>query len=136
MEQIKLLFDGGLVILIWMVQLTIYPSFRYYSKDQLMQWHEIYTRRISLVVVPLMLGQLLFSILEVWFTRELFSFFNLIAALIVWVLTFWLFVPRHQKIAAGVSNVSLLKQLENLNWWRTALWSVIFIGNMLQNFSF
>jgi len=37
---IRLLFDFGLLVLIWLVQLVIYPSFLYYEQDNLKRWHE------------------------------------------------------------------------------------------------
>jgi hypothetical protein len=30
---IRLLFDAGLFVLIWMIQLSVYPSFLYYEKQ-------------------------------------------------------------------------------------------------------
>ena len=64
-DMVRLLFDFGLVILIWMVQLVVYPSFRYYKESDLMRWHERYTKAISIIVVPLMFGQLFLVILQI-----------------------------------------------------------------------
>ncbi|MEQ9363414.1 MAG: hypothetical protein RIF32_04185, partial [Leptospirales bacterium] len=55
------LFHFGLVVLIWLVQLVIYPAFMYADAEQFTDWHRVYTERVSLVVVPLMLGQLVLA---------------------------------------------------------------------------
>ena len=52
------LADFGLLVLIWMVQLVVYPGFKYYQRERLLEWHARYTSRISYIVGPLMLGQL------------------------------------------------------------------------------
>jgi len=57
MPTARLVVDFCLVVLIWLVQLIIYPSFRYMSPEQLAIWHPKYTTLITLVVGPLMLAQ-------------------------------------------------------------------------------
>lgn len=52
------LFHFGLVVLIWLVQLVIYPSLAHIAVDRFRDWHRRYTERVSLVVVPLMFAQL------------------------------------------------------------------------------
>ncbi len=46
---LRLLFDFGLVVLIWIVQLVIYPGLCYYSETDLLKWHKLYTSRIAYV---------------------------------------------------------------------------------------
>ena len=60
-EITRLLLDFGLCILIWMVQLIVYPSFLFFSDNNLFTWHKTYTKAIALIVMPLMLGQLRYS---------------------------------------------------------------------------
>ena len=60
-EILRILFDVGLLVLIWMVQLIVYPSFLYYTHEQLVVWHTRYVKQISLIVIPLMFGQTLVS---------------------------------------------------------------------------
>ena len=50
LNNYALLVDAGLVVLIWMVQLIIYPSFLHYDNN-LVEWHHKYTSRIALIVV-------------------------------------------------------------------------------------
>ncbi|MEN8703814.1 MAG: hypothetical protein ABF311_02695 [Polaribacter sp.] len=120
-----LIVNSGLVILIWIVQLIIYPSFLFYNKENLVQWHNIYTKRIAVIVVPLMLIQLLISILN---TIVTFSITNLTIALLVlflWVFTFTSFAPVHFKISENNFQKTQLQQLVKRNWIRTILWTLI-----------
>ncbi|TFG74980.1 MAG: hypothetical protein E4H26_06920 [Flavobacteriales bacterium] len=125
--NIKLLIDFGLVVLIWMVQLVIYPSFLHYRAKDLIRWHQTYTKRISLVVAPLMIGQAvlaLFQSYQVFGTMEVFQLAIIIA---VWISTFAQFVPIHHKIASGRVEPQMLHRLVNSNWLRTVLWNGLFV---------
>ena len=57
-DLLQLLVDFGLVVLIWIVQLIIYPSFLYYNSNTLSKWHKTYTGRITTIVAPLMIAQI------------------------------------------------------------------------------
>ena len=50
LEFFRLLFDSGLLVLILMVQLIIYPSFLRYPLKNLITWNNIYTKRIAVIV--------------------------------------------------------------------------------------
>jgi hypothetical protein len=130
----KLISDAGLLVLIWLVQLVIYPSFRHYKDSELKQWHLIYTSRISLVVLPLMLSQL---VLSCWLAIEsnwdiLFTINGLLVVL-TWLSTFALFVPLHQKIDNQSQNLSVyVEKLISFNWIRTILWSIIVLMTLVE----
>lgn len=124
--QLLLLISFGLVILIWLVQLIIYPNFQYIPDAELIKWHKIYTPRITVVVAPLMILQLA---LTIYLSFYLFSTLNLLAlGLIVlnWLITFIYFVPLHVKIDQDNINQTSLRRLVQLNWYRTIIWSCVF----------
>ena len=56
-STLTLLADFGLVVLIWIVQLIIYPSFHVVANDAFAAWHKTYMALISYLVIPLMFGQ-------------------------------------------------------------------------------
>ena len=123
----KSIVDFGLVVLIWMTQLVVYPSFTYFSENDLLNWHSRYTSAVSLVVMPLMLGQLF---LHGWWLYQDFSWVGLIALLLVgltWINTFFFAVPLHNHIATGIGISEAAHQLVRINWYRTILWSVVFL---------
>ena len=126
LTYLRLLFDFGLVVLIWLVQLIIYPSFRYLDRQKLVFWHSKYSTRISLVVMPLMLGQLLITVLQLN-EGSVISYIIALLVLMVWILTFLYFVPLHGKFSRNEINERSLDGLVNVNWWRTLFWTAIFL---------
>ncbi len=47
LEIIRLLLDFGLVVLIWMIQGIVYPSFLDYNTENLAVWHRKYMNRLN-----------------------------------------------------------------------------------------
>lgn len=132
-ELLRLLFDSGLLVLIWLVQLVIYPSFKFYEKENLLKWHKQYTTGISCVVIPLMFGQLITAILQCIDRQDFYTIGSMILIVFVWVITFTQFVPIHNKIADAQTDKTLLIRLVQRNWYRTALWSIIFLSTLITS---
>ena len=135
-QIIRLITDSGLLVLIWLVQLVIYPSFIMFQSNKLKQWHSIYTQRVTLVVLPLMTVQLGTAIAQVWEVANWYTLLSMIGVISIWVLTFLVFVPLHRKI--DVCDTYKLKnvcfKLVYYNWTRTLLWSLLFIMTVYQWF--
>lgn len=129
--QISLLIDAGLVVLIWLVQLIIYPSFTYYKPENLFKWHQKYTTRLAFVVIPLMLSQLGLAIVTVFCELNLVSISSLLIILFLWIFTFVSFAPLHFKISERNSDQNILHLLIRRNWIRTFLWSFLFIFHLI-----
>ncbi|TMM59594.1 hypothetical protein FEE95_07770 [Maribacter algarum] len=129
----RLVFDSGLLILIWMVQLIVYPSIQYYTSQNLLNWHQKYTVAISFVVIPLMFGQLITASLQLISERNLFTLGSLILIGLVWASTFIQFVPMHSAIASGNTSPKLLQKLVSKNWIRTILWTLIFVWTVIKS---
>jgi hypothetical protein len=126
-EILSLLFDIGLLVLIWMIQLIVYPSFLFYNMDSLVAWHKKYTLRLSIIVIPLMFGQLLFTSWQWYHLPTIEMTIRLLLVVAVWVSTFLQFVPIHTKIAQHKATPKHLEQLVKRNWLRTTLWTLICI---------
>lgn len=131
--SVRLLFDTGLLVLIWMVQLVVYPSFKYYDKQNLIIWHKQYAVGLAVIVIPLMFGQLIVASMQWFNTSSTETLLSLVLVLLVWMLTFIVFVPLHKKIAEHKATASLLKILVVRNWWRTLLWTLIFCWSVYTN---
>lgn len=131
-ELLRLILDFGLVVLIWMVQLVIYPSFRYFSSTQLIEWHKVYTKNMAFVVMPLMLGQLILYALIFSQQQNSFNTLGLLLVLILWASTFFQFVPLHNAISKHQFNAKTLESLVKRNWLRTFLWSLLFVLSFLE----
>jgi len=124
---IALLVDFGLVVLIWMVQLIVYPSFLFYKGTQLITWHTKYTPRITKIVAPLMFAQLSLSVFGLFQGITAYSILYAALVLSMWILTISVFIPIHEKIQEGSASTDLLQRLVRTNCYRTAVWTFIFL---------
>lgn len=125
--QIQFGIDVALAMLLWLVQLVIYPAYLNIDKELFPAWHHRYMRTISYIVIPLILAQALcigFQCLEndsplVRFQAGLF--------IVAWTTTFALSVPCHKKLQAGGWDESVIKRLIHTNWIRTIAWSALLV---------
>lgn len=122
LSDAQLALSAGLVVLIWLIQLLHYPSFHFFDPRSFSTAMAFHQARISLVVVPLMLGELA---LTSWVTYQSPSSSNLaIFACVagVWISTFVLQVPLHHQLVAYTPET--INRLVLTNWIRTALWTI------------
>lgn len=123
----SLLIDFGLVVLIWLVQLIIYPGLSYYSDTDLKVWHLKYTSNITRLVIPLMMAQFIFHSYNLYHQTTLIEMICLGLIFLVWVNTFFFALPTHQKISEGLDLERTIPYLISINWYRTVLWSMVFL---------
>lgn len=124
---LRILLDFGMLVLIWLVQLVIYPSFRYYTPMDLHRWHKKYMSNSPIVIIPLMLGQLVITCIQLYQDQNSYTIISLALILILWAHTFYRFVPLHDAIKNTEKPNKITLKLVNLNWWRTFLWSLLFV---------
>lgn len=129
---LRLLIDFGLLVLIWIIQIIVYPSFLYYDKENLIIWHRKYTSLIGYIVGPLMLAQLGISIYQIINSITVNNAINLLLIIAIWIVTFLQFVPIHTNISKGNVNKKMLLSLVKKNWSRTVLWSLVFLFCLLK----
>jgi hypothetical protein len=131
LQLARVLLDFGLVVLIWMVQLLIYPNFKYLTPTALLKWHSRYTFHMALIVIPLMFGQLIVYTIQIIQERSIFNVFGVIVVLTLWISTFLQFVPLHHQISNNSFSNKTLDLLVSRNWIRTVLWSILFIWSVI-----
>ena len=121
----QIMVDSGLFILIWLVQLIIYPSMKYTEEKAFVAWHTRYTGLISIIVCPLMLLQAGMEIMTgiVWDPRWM----RILLIVLVWILTFLVSVPCHNRLHANGKDMKIIERLITTNWPRTALWTLLFL---------
>jgi hypothetical protein len=124
-EITRLILDVGLLVLIWMIQLIVYPSFLFYTAKELIAWHKMYTKAIALIVIPLMLGQLGIIIYQVFLVQNTYTLTSIILVVFLWGITLLKFAPMHQQISEGNTHVQLLKKLVQINWIRALIWTIL-----------
>lgn len=128
----RLVLDFGLMVLIWIVQLLIYPSFLHYSPERLQQWHLRYTSRMAIIVIPLMFGQLAITIYQAFCFPNVYTLGSITVLLVIWIVTFIQFVPMHKAITTTPHSRELLENLIKRNRLRTFLWSLLFLWSLTE----
>jgi len=122
-DAFALAIDTGVLTLIWLVHLVVYPGFLYYSKSEFLKWHRIYTQKVSWVVFPLMLGQLILSTYRLWMTIDSIHAMHLFFIFVAWLITFLKAVPLHRILDDQVSDATTIKLLIKLNGYRVLVWT-------------
>lgn len=121
------------LILIWLVQVIIYPSFKYTSEADFPAWHSKYTRLITFFVLPLMFIQLGISFYQITIEMNALNIAVLVIIVLVWLSTFIISVPLHNDLQAG-KNIKLIAKLVKTNWYRTILWTAVFMIELIALF--
>ncbi|NGP88402.1 hypothetical protein [Fodinibius halophilus] len=110
--------------LIWFVQIVHYPSFLDINAQDLPLYHKNHIKRTGYVVIPPMLIELITSIWLVIAFKTLWDFniAGLVLVVLIWISTFILQAPMHQRLQE-LAEPRLIKKLVYTNWIRTFLWS-------------
>ena len=119
MEIFELLISSGLFILIWIIQYLHYPSFLFVDQKVFPEFEAFHTRRISVIVIPLMISEL---ILLIFNPRPIL----VVTVSLIWLSTFLLQVPCHNRLKHGYDE-RIIKKLIQTNWIRTMLWTLKFL---------
>ncbi len=116
MKMLELLISTGLVVLIWIIQCLHYPSFLFIDKKKFASFENFHTRRITYIVMPLMIGE----VILLFFNPDMFV---VLLTTLVWLSTFFLQIPCHHKLKFGFDE-AVIQRLICTNWIRTILWSL------------
>lgn len=130
LHSTTLAIDSSLLTLIWLVQLGVYPSFRYLERDHFKTWHNRYTRRMGFIAGPLMIAQLGISLVNLYQTASYDTAAYALLVSLTWITTFLISVPLHRKLETRGKDTTTINLLIRTNWIRTLLWSVIAIANL------
>lgn len=116
----------GMVGVIWTVQLVIYPLFNHIGIDSFNEYHARYMNRITWIVGPLMLIEIItaFLLCYLFWSTSYQGLLITNAALVVsiWLVTAILQVPAHQALAQQYT-AEAVDSLVKGNWVRTAIWT-------------
>lgn len=125
----EIVIDGALVTLIWIIQVLHYPSFKYFDRATFGEAMLFHQRRISYIVIPLMLTQLVLTIYSSFINFNLSTVLGLLCLLGIWLSTFMLQVPIHSKLTSYAHEP--IEKLVKSNMIRTALWTLKFCITLL-----
>jgi uncharacterized membrane protein len=112
---------------IWLIQLVQYPFFAQVGEENFPKYHASHSFWITPVVGPVMILELITSIYLTFYPPENIDlkliWLGLILTLVVWLSTFFLQVPMHEKLSQEF-NQEAHQFLVNSNWIRTIAWSL------------
>ncbi len=131
LPAIRLGVDAGMATLIWLVQLVIYPAFRFIDAERFIAWHHRYTRAISFIVLPLMITQAACIGLQCLTDPRIGNLVSAGAVLVAWIVTFTLSVPCHHKLQEQGNDPQIINRLIHTNWLRTIAWSVALLAGRM-----
>ncbi len=113
--------------LIWLVQLVHYPLMLRVSPDRFTEYEAAHMHRISWIVGPAMLAELVTGAWLVLLPLEpgakAASWLGVALLIVIWVSTATGQGPMHGRLARGY-DPQLIRQLVRTNWVRTAAWSM------------
>ena len=130
-QPARLIVDGGMCVLIWMVQRIIYPAFHQIDPTRFQQWHSDYMQAIGMIVMPLMVLQALFTLSSIYLRPGAYTFAALICMLIAWAVTALYSVPCHHALQEQGYQAAVVDRLVWTNWIRTVAWSALFLCSLL-----
>ena len=110
---------------LWVVQCAVYPLFGSVGERHFAAYHQRYTARVSLVVLPLMGVEMLTGLALAWSGwSEAGPGFQVAFGLLVfvWVSTFLVQMPLHRRLAEQYAP-ELQRRLVATNWVRTVAWT-------------
>lgn len=110
---------------IWVVQIVHYPMFAGIDRTDFADWHAFHSNRITYLVAPLMLAELISSVLMVWMRTDASTIVLCALTIGVWLATFFFSIPLHD--ALGVRDQSnrseLIRKLVLTHWIRSILYT-------------
>lgn len=115
----NILVSAIMMGVIWIVQLVIYPSFRLATSTD---FHEHHVKAIGRFVGPVMVLELVLMVLLVLQSQDMLIMVAAGCLVLIWVSTFLIQVPMHQKIGTTMIIASINKLIWS-NWIRTIFWT-------------
>lgn len=132
--QLNFALAAYLTGLIWTVQLVHYPSFAQVAPEKFVVFHRQHSTRMGWIVMVPMVLELGLAAWLAWAGQALGGavWWSLALVLLIWVATFFISVPFHNRLAQGYNYIAI-DGLVRTNWIRTLAWTVrlFLLGTLL-----
>jgi len=127
-----LAINFAMFVLIWVVQVIVYPVFQQVEPSRFPIWHRSYCNKIGFFVLPLMIAQLIESASACFFVGAVLDWTKMGAVLGTWIVTFLVSARLHRRLSKHGQDQAVIARLLFTNWIRTFLWSGVFVISVLQ----
>ena len=115
----------AMVGVILMVQVVHYPLFSSVGASSFAAYEALHTQRITWIVAPLMVTELLTAIALIYLSPASVSpsllWLGLILLAVIWISTALVQVPLHRDLVSGFDSL-VHRKLLTTNWVRTIAW--------------
>ncbi len=124
---LQLILTSMLAGLCWTIQVVVYPQFANVP-SHFAAYHGAHMTRITWVVAPLMLGELVLGGLMVAQLGTAVAWGLAALTGLVWLSTALIQVPLHSRLEAEGLDLAVVQQLVRSNWIRTGAWTARVVG--------
>ncbi len=107
--------------IIMVTQIVSYPLFLNVN-EEFTSYHSEYIKKITIIVMPVMIIELILTIMLYYMLDGFLSQIFLISLILIFISTVFIQVPIHNKLKFNYDQY-LIKKLIKTNWLRTFLWS-------------
>ena len=123
LDLLQLACTAALTGLIWVVQVVVYPAFRFVGAATAPQSHAAHRGNTPAGVVPLMLREV--GLAALCAAPQASGTAIVLAGLVgvIWASTFFVQVPLHERLTHGANGL-VVEKLIATNWIRTVAWTV------------
>lgn len=126
MESLWIDLHDGCVIwmssLIWLVQVLIYPNFRFIPEAEFPRFHKQHCDRIAIFVAPMMVQPFAAAMVLLSGTRPQEWMLHASSIFLIYLITALFSAPEHNRLRAQ-KNPRSIERLIATNWGRTLLWT-------------
>ncbi len=113
-----------MVGVIWVMQLLHYPALLYVKNETFRQFQNFHMTKISIIVVPIMLIELVSGFIIYLQGERSFEFLaSFVLMIILWIMTGLIFTKFHSKLRKS-KDIRIINKMIFLNWYRTLFWSM------------
>ena len=122
---VHLIFTSVMTGVIWVIQIVHYPSFHFVEKELYTAFQKFHMNRISIIVIPIMLSELITGLLLLLDKSSKSSLLitSFVILILIWAITGVFFSKAHNKLIIGYQEL-VVNQLVVMNWVRTLLWTL------------
>ncbi len=122
---VHLIFTSVMTGVIWVIQIVHYPSFHFVEKELYTAFQKFHMNRISIIVIPIMLAELITGLLLLLdkSSKSSLLIISFVILILIWAITGVFFSKAHNKLIIGYQEL-VVNQLVVMNWIRTLLWTL------------
>ncbi|WP_124981501.1 hypothetical protein [Nonlabens xiamenensis] len=136
-DHIKLALDGSLFVIVIIFQYGVYPGFKYFEREALIEWHSQYSVNMAYIGVPLMIAQIICSILlfSVHADALIYNLVNMILVLTTWAMLLTIVIPLHSEMETAQNLEAHIRKIKFYNFLRIIVYAMILLGNFIAGYT-